>query len=127
MPLRSMAEIEQLEEEWTGGVSDTAVEAPKNKVVINADLLNQIDTAENAVKVLVAMGIKFSANEEITKAVESCTEAKRLMNGSTTVTEIQKLVASVERLYKLTNINATQALNLVKSILESDKFNLTRE
>jgi hypothetical protein len=122
-----MAEIEQLEEKWTGEVSDTAVEAPKNKVVINADLLNQIDTSENAVKVLVAMGIKFSANDEITKAVESCTEAKRLMTGSTTVAEIQKLVASVERLYKLTNINATQALNLIKSILESDKFTLTKE
>jgi hypothetical protein len=126
MQLRSMAEIEQLEAKWVGEVSDTA-EEPKNKVASNAELIKQIDTTEDAINVLVAMAIKFSTSDEITKAVKGCTEAKQRMSKSYTIAETQALVAKVERLYKLTAINASQALKLVKSILESDKFNLTKE
>lgn len=126
MQLRSMAEIEQLEAQWIGEVSDTA-EEPKNKVATNAELIKQIDTTEDAINVLVAMAIKFSTSDEITKAVKGCAEAKQRMSKSYTIAETQALVAKVERLYKLTAINASQALKLVKSILESDKFNLTKE
>jgi hypothetical protein len=126
MQLRSIAEIEQLEEKWIGEVSSTA-EEPKNKVAINAELIKQIDTTEEAINVLVAMAIKFSTSDEITKAVNSCTESKQRMSKASTIAETQALVAKVERLYKLTAINASQALKLVKSILESDKFNLTKE
>ena len=126
MQLRSMAEIEQLEARWIGEVSDTA-EEPKNKVATNAELIKQIDTTEDAINVLIAMAIKFSTSDEITKAVKGCTEAKQRMSKSYTIAETQALVAKVERLYKLTAINASQALKLVKSILESDKFNLTKE
>ena len=126
MQLRSMAEIEQLEARWIGEVSDTA-EEPKNKVATNAELIKQIDTTEDAINVLIAMAIKFSTSDEITKAVKGCTEAKQRMSKSFTIAETQALVAKVERLYKLTAINASQALKLVKSILESDKFNLTKE
>ena len=49
------------------------------------------------------------------------------MSKTTTLEDIQKLVASVERLYKIESINATQALSLIKSILESDQFTLTME
>ena len=126
MQLRSMAEIEQLEARWIGEVSDTA-EEPKNKVATNAELIKQIDTTEDAINVLIAIAIKFSTSDEITKAVKGCTEAKQRMSKSFTIAETQALVAKVERLYKLTAINASQALKLVKSILESDKFNLTKE
>jgi hypothetical protein len=126
MQLRSIDEIEQLEAKWIGEVSDTA-EEPKNKVATNAELIKQIDTTEDAINVLVAMAIKFSTSDEITKAVKGCTEAKQRMSKSYTIAETQALVAKVERLYKLTAINASQALKLVKSILESDKFNLTKE
>ena len=90
-------------------------------------MIKQIDSTENAVKVLATLAIKFSSNDKIVQAVQSCKEAKQLMDTATTLEKIQKLVASVERLYQLTHINATQALNLIKSILESDKFDLTKE
>ena len=126
MQLRTIAEIEQLEEKWIGEISDTT-EEPKNKVATNAELIKQINTTEDAINVLVTMAIKFSTNDEITKAVNSCTEAKQRMNKTYTIAVTQALIAKVERLYKLTAINASQALKLVKSILESDKFNLTKE
>jgi uncharacterized protein YjdB len=126
MPLRTMAEIEQLEEKWTGEISDTT-EKPKAKVATNAELIKQIDTTGDALNVLVAMAVKFSTSEEITKAVNSCVEAKQRMSKASTIAETQALVAKVERLYKLTAINASQALKLVQSILESDKFKLTKE
>ena len=126
MQLRTIAEIEQLEEKWIGEVSDTT-EEPKNKVATNAELIKQIDTTKDAINVLVAMAIKFSTSDEITKAVRGCTEARQRMSKTSTIAETQTLIAKVERLYKLTAINASQALKLVKSILESDKFNLTKE
>ena len=125
--LRTMADIERLELKWTGSVSDTAETSPAKKVATNAELLKQIDTNDKAIKVLVALAIKFSSNDKIVAAVQSCKEAKALMLKTTTVDEIQKLVASVERLYKIENITATQASSLIKSILESDQFSLTKE
>jgi hypothetical protein len=130
LTLRSIAEIEQLEAKWIGEVSEVSTNdanAGKAKPAANSELLKQIDSTENAVKVLVTMAVKFSTNDDILKAVKSCKEATQLMNQSTTFEAIQKLVAFVERLYKLTNITASQALNLVKSILESDKYDLTKE
>ena len=130
LSLRSIAEIEDLEEKWLGEVSEVSADDPntsKTSTAPTADLLKQIDSTENAVKVLATLAIKFSSNDKIVQAVQSCKEAKQLMDTATTLEKIQKLVASVERLYQLTHINATQALNLIKSILESDKFNLTKE
>jgi hypothetical protein len=48
------------------------------------------------------------------------------MAKATTLEDTQKLVAKVERLYKIPNITKTQALALIKSILESDQFSLTK-
>lgn len=127
MKLRPMVEIEQLEDKWTGMISDTADKESKNKVVNNAALIQQINTTDNAIKVLVALAVKFSSNDKITATAQSCKEAKELMAKTTTLEDIRKLVASVERLYKLESITATQALSLVKSILESEQFNLTKE
>jgi hypothetical protein len=127
MQLRPMAEIEQLEDKWTGTVSDTADEEPKKKAVNNAALIQQINSTDNAVKVLAALAIKFSTKDDITAVVRSCKEARELMARTTTLEEIRKLVASVERLYKIETISATQALSLAKSIIESDQFNLTLE
>ena len=130
LSLRSIAEIEDLEEKWLGEVSEVSADDPnthKTSTAPTADLIKQIDSTENAVKVLATLAIKFSSNDKIVQAVQSCKEAKQLMDTATTLEKIQKLVASVERLYQLTHINATQALNLIKSILESDKFDLTKE
>lgn len=127
-PLRAMTDIEQLEAKWTGQISDTAEsETGKKKIANNAELIRQINTTENAIKVLAAIAIKFSSNDKIVAATQSCKEAKELMSKTTTLEDIQKLVASVERLYKIESINATQALSLIKSILESDQFTLTME
>lgn len=127
MTLRPIKEIEQLEAAWIGRVSDEVGLGTAKKVASNAVLLNQINTTENAVKILVALATKFSSNDKISAMVRSCTEAKKLLTKTTTPEEIQKLVASVERLYKLESITASQALSLVKSILESDRFSLSRE
>jgi hypothetical protein len=131
LELNTLPAIEELETKWIGSISDTSVD-PKDKpertkTATNADLIKQIETSENAVKVLVTLAAKFSSNDNIIAVVESCVEAKQLMSKSTTFTEIQKLVASVERLYKIESINASQALNLAKSILESEQFSLTLE
>lgn len=129
LELRPMTEVEQLETQWVGQVSDTATddEKPKKTTATNAELLNQMADTNAAVKVLAALAIKFSSNDQIVAAVQSCKEAKELMNGATTWEKVQKLVAQEERLYKIANITATQALNLIKSILDSDKFSLTKE
>lgn len=127
MKLRPMVEIEQLEDKWTGAISDTDDKESRNKVANNATLIQQINTTDNAVKVLVTLAIKFSPNDEITAVVQSCKEAKELMTKTATPEEIRQLVASVERLYKIETITAAQALSLAKSILESDQFTLTRE
>lgn len=129
LSLRPMNEVEQLEAKWTGKVSDVSTKdtGAKNPTASNAALLKQIDSTDKAVKVLVTMALKFNTNDEITQIVKSCTEAKQLMEKVTTLDEIQKMVASIERLYKLTQITATQALNLVKSILDSEQFNLKKE
>jgi hypothetical protein len=122
-----MVEVEQLEDKWTGVISDTDNKEPKNKVVNNAALIQQINTTDNAVKVLVTLAIKFSPKDEIIAVVQSCKEAKELMTATATPEKIRQLVASVERLYKIETITAAQALSLAKSILESDQFTLTRE
>jgi hypothetical protein len=128
LELNSMNAIEDLEVKWVGEITKATIEDTdtKNKVIINAELLNQIESTENAVEVLATLALKFSSNENITKLVASCAEATSLMSKTTTITAIQKLVSKVERLYKLQTINATQALNLIKSIFESDKFELTK-
>ena len=90
-------------------------------------MLKQISSTDNAIKVLAALAIKFSSKDTLVAAVQSCAEAKALMAKTTTVSDILKLVASVERLYKIEHINATQAMSLVKSILEAEQFNLTKE
>jgi hypothetical protein len=122
-----MVQIEQLESKWTGNVSATDTDTVKNKIAANADLIKQIDTTENAVKVLAALAVKFSSNDQITATAQSCKKARELMAKTTTLEDIRKLVASVERLYKIETITATQALSLVKSILESDQFDLAKE
>lgn len=129
LELRPMAEVEQLEAQWVGQVSDTATddEKPEKTTATNAELLNQITDTNAAVKVLAALAIKFSSNDQIVAAVQSCKEVKELMLGTTTWDKVQKLVAQEERLYKIAKITATQALNLIKSILDSDKFSLTKE
>lgn len=128
MQLRPMNQVEQLEAKWTETVSDTAEdEKTKTKVATNAELLKQIENTAAAAKLLVTLAIKFSSNEQITTAVSSCKEANELMNGASTPVEIQKLVASVERLYKIEKITEKQALSFIKSILESDKFEFKKE
>lgn len=127
MPLRSMVELEQLEAKWVGSVSNTSNEKPTNKTATNAALIQQINTSDNAVKVLAALAVKFSSTEELTKTVQSCKEARALMTKTTTLNDIRKLAASVERLYKIESITSAQALSLAKSILESDQFTLTLE
>jgi hypothetical protein len=128
LSLRPMTDIEQLEAKWTGEVSDTAeADSNKKKIATNAELIRQINTTENAIKVLVALAIKFSSNDKIVALAQSCKEAQELMSKTTTLEAIRKLVASVERLYKIESITATQALSLAKSILESDQFTLTLE
>lgn len=131
LKLRTMNAIEQLEIKWLGKASATPLDdedkPAKKKVASNAELLKQIDTAENAVKVLAALAIKFSSNDKVTAAVQSCQEVKTLMNETTTWDKVQRLVAQVERLYKIENLAASQALDLIKSILESDQFSLTKE
>jgi hypothetical protein len=83
-------------------------------------------TTDDAIDVLVALAVKFSSNDEIIKAVKSCAEVVSRMAKATTLEDTQKLVAKVERLYKIPNITKTQALALIKSILESDQFSLTK-
>lgn len=124
--IRPMNQVEQLEAKWTGTVSDTAAE-PSKKIATNAQLIQQIATTEKAVNVLATLAIKFSTSDKITATVQSCTEAKELMSKTTTVDGILKLVASTERLYHIEHIKADQAMSLIKSILESDQFNLTKE
>ena len=111
-----MNEVEQLESKWTGQVSDTAEKPAKNKIANNAELIKQINTSENAIKVLAALAVKFSSNDKITAAAQSCKEARELMSKTTTLEDIRKLVASVERLYKIESITTSQALSLIKSI-----------
>jgi hypothetical protein len=128
MQLRSMAQIEQLESKWTGTISNTAeADKSKNKVATNAELINQINNTADAAKLLMAIAIKFSSNEKITGAVSSCKEVNELMTRNITLIEVQKLVASVERLYKVDKITEKQALSLITSILESDKFEFKSE
>lgn len=128
LTLRPMNDVERLEAEWTGHVSDTAEdENNKKKIATNAELIQQINTTENAIKVLVALAIKFSSNDKLVALAQSCKESRELMSKTTTLEAIRKLVASVERLYKIESITATQALSLAKSILESDQFTLTLE
>lgn len=127
LSIRPMNEVEQLEARWTGQVSDTAEKPTKNKIANNAELIKQIDTSENAIKVLAALAIKFSSNDKITAAAQACKEVKELMSKTTTLEGIRKLVASVERLYKIESITISQALSLIKSILEADQFTLTLE
>jgi negative regulator of replication initiation len=92
------------------------------------ELLKQIEATKNAtesaVDVLVALAIKFSSDETVTKAVNSCAKAAKKMAESTTIDAIQKLVTHVERSYQLSNINKSQARSLVMSILEFENFNL---
>jgi hypothetical protein len=125
MQLRSIAQIEQLEKKWTGTVSNTAEDSTtKTKT---AELLKQIKDTTAATKLLVALAIKFSSNTKLTALVQAYTETRQLMKQSTTPIELQKLVASVENLYKITNITAAQALSLSKSVVESDQFEFTKE
>lgn len=128
MALRSMNDIERLEERWTGKVSDiTKKTSPDTKIATNAELINQIKTTENAVKVIAALAIKFSSDNTILAAAQSCKEVRELMAQTTTIETIRSLVASVENLYGIKQINASKAISLIKSILESDQFTLTLE
>jgi hypothetical protein len=126
MKLRPMVEVEQLEDKWTGVISDTD-NKEKNKIATNAELIHQINTTKNAIKVLVALALKFSSNDKLLALVQSCKESRELMSTTTTLKDIRELISSVERLYKIEAITATQALSLAKSILESDQFTLTLE
>ena len=128
LKLRPMNDVESLEAQWTGQISDIAGDTDtKKKIASNSELIKQIDTTENAVKVIAALAIKFSSNDKVSTAAQSCKEVRALMAKTTTLTEIQKLMASVENRYKIDSINATQAVDLIKSILDSEQFNLTME
>ena len=128
LKLRPMNDVESLEAQWTGQVSDTAGDTDtRKKIASNSELIKQIDTTENAAKVIAALAIKFSSNDKVITAARACKEARALMAKTTTLTEIQKLMASVENRYKIDSINATQAVDLIKSILDSDQFSLTME
>lgn len=127
LQLRSISTIEELEAKWIGEVTKnySSKNDPTTNVTVDDKLLQQIETSENAVKVLVAMAVKFSSNKEITRIVKTCTEANELMSKTTTLEEVQRLVSKVESLYKLENIDKTKALDLVKKIMMSDLFKLT--
>jgi hypothetical protein len=127
MQLRPMSAVEELESKWIGHVSTTNDEHSSNTIANNAELIQQIDTTDNAVKVIAALAVKFSSNDALVAKAQSCKEAKELMSQTTTLEDIRKLVASVERLYKLESITVKQALSLIKSILESERFSLTLE
>lgn len=130
LKLNTLAAIEELEAKWIGTISETPLDPddkPEKRSITDAEVLKQIADTKAASKLLVTFAIKFSSNDEIVNLVTSCTEAKQLMDQTTTLTEIQKLVASVERLYKIKDISAAKALSLIKSVLESDRFNLTME
>lgn len=125
MTLRSMPALEDLEYKWTGAVSSTAV--AKTKAVTASEVLKQIKNTGDAVKVLVALAIKFSSNNSVNDLVRSCIEAQTLLSKNTTPDELQKLVASVEKTYKIHEITASKALQVINSILESERFDLTRK
>lgn len=125
MQLRPMSAVEQLESKWIGHVSGTDDEQSPHTIATNAELLQQINTTDNAVKVIAALAVKFSSNDALVAKAQSCKEARELMATTTTLEDIRKLVASVERLYKIESITGKQALSLINSILESDQFSLT--
>lgn len=127
--LNSLPTVETLEKQYLGVISKTAVadldepKTQKNKIS-NAALISEINTAENAVKVLAALAIKFSSNDQVMSVINTCTKVTEFMNNNTTWNSIRKLVAQVERAYNLTSITASQAQNLAKSILEAEQFGL---
>ena len=130
LKLNTLAAIEELEAKWIGAVSEVPLDPndkPETRSTTDTEILKQIADTKAASKLLVTFAIKFSSNDEIVNLVKSCTEAKQLMDQTTTLAEIQKLVASVEKFYKIKDISAAKALSLTKSILESDRFNLTTE
>ena len=130
LKINTLPAIEELEAKWTGSVSETKLDPndkPEKTKVVNADLINKLTTPADAAKLLVALATKFSSDANILAVVESCAEAKQLLTQSTTLADVQKLVASVERAYDIKNISASQALSLAKSILDAaDKLGLTR-
>ena len=125
MQLRSMTQVEQLEERWTGVVSTT--EKVVRQAVTNAELLNKIKTTAEATKLLVALALKFSSNDKITDIVQAYAESNHVMKKATTAAEIQELMTSIERVYSLENLESSKALSLAKSIVESDLFDFTKE
>jgi hypothetical protein len=130
LKINTLPAIEELEAKWTGAVSETKLDPedkPEKTRVVNADLINKLTTPADAAKLLVALATKFSSDANILAVVESCAEAKQLLTQPTTLTDVQKLVASVERAYDIKNISTSQALSLAKSILDAaDKLGLTR-
>ena len=127
LTLRPLQEVERLEAKWTGVVSDTREKNKPKSTASNEAILNQISTRDDAIKTITALAIKFSSNKKIIEEVNKCIEAKQLLNGSTTPAELIKLVASVEKHYGMEEIKAAQALALITEIINSEKFNLTRE
>lgn len=126
--LNAFPELEAREKEFTGKVSETAVadiekkKAKKN--ISNPAIISQIKTTENAVQLLAALAMKFGSAAEIADTIKNYKKVSDFMKQSSTVLELQKLVARVENLYNLKSINVTQAQSLVKSILEADEFDL---
>jgi hypothetical protein len=124
LELRPMNEVEQKEAEWTGAVSSTAEE---EKITINEELLKKIGSKTNAIKVIIALLIKFSSDNKIKEASYKCKEVKAELAKSISFDKLRTLITEVETTYKLTNITAAQALLLIENIIKYSLFGLTVE
>jgi hypothetical protein len=124
LKLRSMDAIEKLEAKWTGSVSGTEEEKP---VTVNEELLKKIGSKENAIKVAVALVIKFSSSEKVKEAADKCKEIKAELAKSVSFDKMRALLTNVETTYKLAKITADQATLLIKNIIEYSVFGLTTE
>lgn len=125
--LNDLKTVERLEQKYIGDVTNVStVDAniEKNTDISIKTIIDKINSVDEAINVVAALAIKFSSSKKIIEQVKNNQKVSEFMYQNTTVSRLQSLIIRVDDKYGLRLINESQAYNLVKSILSSDKFKL---
>lgn len=122
LKLNTFARINELEAKATGSVPATE----KSDFSLDDAFIQQIDTLEEAMQIIVYLILKFVTNKDILNAVKQYKEITVLLNQEITYTELYNRTKILEAKFNLENIQENQALKLINKIIKSDKFNFTK-
>lgn len=128
--LNTMSKIELLEQKYTGAVMTVNIESDnedQQNALNSASIVTNLDSTEDAIKLLATITIKFNSNKELVSLIYKCKEVAKWMQNSTTWDAVLKDINNSNKLYKLDTLKADKAIEITNAIFNSKKFKLTIE